>query len=411
MRITLTLTLAALAFTAGCTDSTDKQDASAPRFDVSDDAKADSPRTPIKGGDLKVSELEEWSFSRTRGYIGYDIQLEQGRVDIDLTGADGLDTILYVFGPKRANGHYPAQVLAFNDDYEPGVNLGSHIVLDVPTAGMYRLVASTYDNYINYPRNVTVADYRLIVRCQSPTFGACGPAVSPVGGTCWADEDCLAADGQPLHCEGEVTCAPGTQCLFVREGACVEDYAWMTYAAVQCGSPWSQVELTDEEATRFPSAELAQVVKFYGQQGIAFDEIGTLAAPEPMVTCSACGCPRGTQVAIKVKTPAAAVLGGLGWIYSASDPAAMSLAPAQCGANPWQTAPTSDLTAELEQVDTWIAGMGASVTKRGFAWSVEPQLVCAACSCPRGDRLLAFPVDQEDHGLLSSSGFADIYVP
>lgn len=55
--------------------------------------------------------------------------------------------------------------------------------------------------------------------------------------------------------------------------------------------------------------------------------------------------------------------------------------------------------------------MAAKVDLRGFVSSVKPTAVCAACSCPRGDQLLAFPSDQESAGLLSSAGFADLYVP
>ena len=71
----------------------------------------------------------------------------------------------------------------------------------------------------------------------------------------------------------------------------------------------------------------------------------------------------------------------------------------------------SDPTAELELVGTWLTGMAAKVDLRGFVSSVKPTAVCAACSCPRGDQLLAFPSDQESAGLLSSAGFADLYVP
>lgn len=397
---------------AACTADTTKQDISSPVFDV-EDAKEDSPRRPSKGHDLRVGELGEGTFTATRGFIGHAITLVPGRVDLDLSGrednGDPLDTILYVFGPRRANGTYPSKVLAFNDDFEPGVNLGSHIVFDVPAEGTYLLVATTYDNYVDYPRHTSRADYHLMVKCQNPTFGACGPQVSDVGGACWADEDCVAANGAPLHCEGEITCAPGTECLFVRMGTCAEDYAWMTYAPVQCGSPWSQTEVSEEDAARFPSAELAQVVKYYADFSVQLDEIGLLAAPEPMFTCSACGCPRGNQIVIKAKTPMAAILADHGWTYSSTEPTALSIEPRQCGSNPWQSGSSSDVFAELEEVDTWMAAEGATVTSRGFAWSVEPRAVCAACSCPRGDRLIAFPSDAESHGILSALGFTGIY--
>ena len=395
----------------------DKRDISSPPFDNEAEGKEDSSRFPSKGGDLKVAQLATGSFSSTRGYIGYEIQLDAGTVDFDLAGHDELanaplDTILYVFGPQKPNGKYPRSPVAFNDDSDPGANLGSHIVFEVPTAGRYRIVASTYDNWLEYPFHVSRGDYRLIVKCQGGVFGSCGPAVSDVGGACWADADCLSPADKPLHCEGEVTCAPGTECLFVRQGACVEDYAWMTYAAKQCTNPWSDTEVSEDEAGQLATAELAQIVKYYAGLGLELDAIGTLAPSEPTFHCLACGCARGDFIAIKVKTPVAAVLGDShGWIFSSTEPPAVSLAPRQCGSNPWETAPASDPTAELELVDTWLTGMAAKVDLRGFASSVKPAAVCAACSCPRGDQLLAFPSDQESAGLLSSAGFSDLYVP
>ena len=322
-----------------------------------------------------------------------------------------MDTILYVFGPKRANGTYSHNPVAFNDDMEPGVNLGSHIVFDVPRAGRYRIVVSTYDNWLDFPYHVSRGTYQLIVKCQGGVFGSCGPAVSGIDGECWADTDCLASDGTPHHCQGEVTCAPGTECLFVRQGVCVEDYAWMTYAPKQCSNPWSHTEISDQEAAGYTTRELAQIVKYYRGLGLALDEVGELAPSEPTFHCLACSCSRGDAIAIKVNTLDAAVLGARGWLYSSTVPPGVSLAPRQCGSNPWQTSPTTDPAAELELVDTWLGGMSATVSLRGFAYPIEPIVGCTGCGCPRGDRLLAFPTNPESAGVLSSEGFADLYVP
>jgi hypothetical protein len=392
----------------------DKDDISNVPFDLATEGKDDSARLPTKGVDLRVGQLGEGKFTATVGFVGHDIELTAGTVDIDLTGLDDnsgrpLDTILYVYGPQSANGHYPSQPLAFNDDMDPGVNLGSHIVLRVPAAGHYRLVASTYDNWQRYPRHVSRGSYRLITKCQDATWGACGPAISDLGGACWADADCLSATGAPLHCEGEITCAPGTECLFVRQGTCAADIAWMTYAPHQCGNPWSTVDVGEAEAERFPDPELAQVVAFAANQGIALEEVGKLGPTNPGIACLACPCLRSDRIFVKLSTPDAAKLAEQGWIYSSTLPEAVSLAPQQCGSNPWQTEPTTDVGAELEQVDTWLTGMNATVNLRGFTYRVEPTFVCDACSCPRGDRLVAFPTDAESAGLLASQGFSAIY--
>jgi len=395
---------------AACGGTDGKQDISQAPFDLETEGKDDSPRFPSKGGDLRIAELETGSFTATRGFIGYEIRLEAGIVDIDLTGDD--DTIVYLFGPKKPNGKYARYAAAFNDDVDPGANLNSHVVFSVPTAGMYRIVVSTYDNWLEYPVHVSRGDYRLIVKCQGGVFGACGPAVSDLGGACWEDTDCLSGEDKPLHCEGEVTCLPGTQCLFVRQGTCVEDYTWMTYAAKQCSNPWSQTVVSPEEASQFASAEYAQLVKHYAGFGIVLDEVGALTPSEPSVHCLACGCARGDLLTIKVKTPLAAVLANEhGWIYSSVAPPSMGLSPRQCGTNPWQTAPAADEGAELELVDTWLAGLAAKVNLRGFASPVQQVPACSACSCARGDRLIAFPVDQESAGRLSAEGFSDLQVP
>lgn len=407
------IALSLLALGACAVD--DKDDISNAPFDLADEGKDDSARLPTKGIDLRIGQLGEGRFTATVGWVGHDIELTAGTVDVDLVGTNDsngrpLDTVLYVFGPRAANGRYPSQPIAFNDDMDPGVNLGSHIVLRVPASGHYRLVASTYDNWQRYPRHVSRGSYRLITKCQDSTWGACGPAISDVGGLRWADADCVSAAGRPLHCEGEITCAPGTECLFVRQGTCAEDYAWMTYAPRQCGNPWSMTQISEEEAARFPEPELAQVVAFVASQGITLDEVGKLAKTNPDFVCLACPCERGDRIFIKVRTPEAAKLAEQGWIYSSTLPEAVSLAPRQCGSNPWQTEPTTDVGAELEQVDTWLTGMGATVNLRGFAWTVEPKAVCEACSCPRGDRLVAFPASAESAGILAGVGFSAIYV-
>ncbi len=404
--------LIALAF-AGCSGTT-KEDISSAPIDVDLlDAKEDSPTRPSKGQDARIAEPVNDKLTGARGFVAHQITLTGGRVDIDVSGlenGDQLDTIMWVYGPKKANGKFSTPAIAFNDDFEPGVNFGSHIVLDVPADGDYLIVVSSYENYVYFPSHVSRGDYQLMVKCQDPAFGACGPAVSGVGGQCWQDEDCAAADGSPLHCEGEITCAEGTLCLFVRAGTCVEDYVYMTYSPKQCTNPWSETVIDPDEQDAFP-ADLGQVKKHYGNLGVTFDELGQLTPAEPMFHCQACGCARGDQLLVKIAATHAATLADDGWLFSAPDPAAMAFEARQCGTNPWQTAPASSVAEELELVDSWLASEGADVPVRGFLFPAEPKVVCAACSCPRGDRLVAFPADQEAHGFLSSLGFADVYVP
>ncbi len=411
----LTSCILAFGVVVGCSAGPVKEDVGDAPFDLDQlDAKDDSPTRPSKGVDVRVAEQITDKFTASRGFIAHQIRLTGGRVDIDVTGLEGsdqLDTILYVYGPKKANGKFSTPAIAFNDDFEPGLNLGSHIVLDVPRDGDYLIVVSSYENYINHPTHGSRGEYRLTVKCQSETFGACGPAVSSIDGQCWADADCVAADDSALHCEGEVVCAPGTQCLFTRVGTCVADYAWMTIAPKQCTNPWSQTPVDASEVDSFPVGDLAQVKKHYGTKGVTFDELGQLTRVEPMATCQACGCARGDKLLVKVKSDQASALAADGWVFSAPNPEAVSIAPKQCGSNPWETSQTTTVAEELEQVDAYFTAEGANVPTRGFTFPAEPKATCSSCACARGDRLVAFPAEQNSAGILSSLGFSAVYVP
>src|SRR4030095_9394782 len=111
-------------------------------------------------------------------------------------------------------------------------------LVDLPKTATYRLVVSSYDNWLFFPTNVTRGDYHVIVKCpRDGGSDVCGPAVHYEGGECWNDKECAAG----LHCEGEITCLPGTECLIAHPGTCTADYAWLAYAPKQCGqNPWQE---------------------------------------------------------------------------------------------------------------------------------------------------------------------------
>lgn len=404
----------AFGVVVGCSSPSTKEDVGNAPFDLDQiDAKEDSPTKPSKGADARVAEQITDQFSGSRGFIAHQIHLAGGTVDINVSGLEGsdqLDTIVWVYGPKKANGKYSTPAIAFNDDAN-SADFSSHVAMTVPAEGDYLVVVSTYENYVYFPNHVSRGQYQLAVKCQSEGFGACGPAVSGIDGQCWADTDCVAAaDGEPLHCEGEVVCAPNTACFFTRVGTCVEDYVWMTIAPKQCTNPWSATPVDASEQATFPVGDLAQVKKHYGKQGVSFDELGQLTPAEPVFHCQACGCGRGDQLIVKVKSESAGALASDGWVFSAAEPEAVSLAPKQCGSNPWQTTQTSSVAEELELVDSYFTAEGAVVPTRGFSYPAEPTAVCASCACGRGDRLIAFPKDQESAGVLGALGFGAIYV-
>jgi len=173
--------------------------------------------------------------------------------------------------------------------------------------------------------------------------------------------DCLSGEDKPLHCEGEVTCLPGTQCLFVRQGTCVEDYTWMTYAAKPVLEPVEPDGRVPEEraSSRAPSTRSSSsTTPASGSCSTRWARsrrrsVGAL----PRVWLRARRPPhdqgedaRGRGAGQRARL-----------IYSSVAPPSMGLSPRQCGTNPWQTAPAADEGAELELVDTWLAGLAAKV--------------------------------------------------
>ena len=71
----------------------------------------------------------------------------------------------------------------------------------------------------------------------------------------------------------------------------------------------------------------------------------------------------------------------------------------------------SQIVGQVSKLLKGLSDNDVTPKKRGFVWSTEPRVTCAACSCPRGDRLVVYAADQEAHGLLSSLGFDFLYTP
>lgn len=406
--------LAAVALAGACAAEGKEEPTNLPSAIADDaDGKDDSLRKPYKAGTLRVNEETGGEFSATRGWIAYEVELEAGKVDVALWGTDDwhggdLDTVVYVFGPKRANGTYPTALLAWNDDAEPGWDVSSRVRVNVASTGTYRVVVSTYDNYWYYPTNVSRGVYRVIVKC--PAGGeACGPAAVPVGGACWADAECVAG----AHCEGEIVCEPGTACLWTRQGTCVEDYVWLAIEPKQCASnPWNVTTPGDGETPSYPISELAYVDNYFESRGIDLLEVGLVWPAEPLFTCSACSCPRGDRLVVKARGVDAPRLVSEFGFTALGAGAWLGTGPKQCGSNPWNAgAPAGSPKAEAAKVVSWAAGASMPVAEAGFVYRTESFITCAACSCPRGDTLLVRPASTSASNALSTHGFGDIYVP
>ena len=410
MSLSRTSFLALLLASAACAgpDADFKDDASTAPF-AEESGKADSAARPIEKGTMLVGRYAEGTFSATEGWLAQTITLTKGDVDLFASGTekDGgtpQDTILYVYGPRRANGTYPSRAIAFNDDEDPGFSVFSAIRLNVPVDGDYRVVVSTYGNWRTYPRNTARGTWRVIAKCpRAASALACGPTVQAEGGSCWSDAECNGG----LRCSGEVTCPPGAQCIWAKAGTCVLDDAWLTYAPKQCGSnPWQQNPVNGDS---YLEGELGQVADYFTSKNIKLLDLGFMGPAEPRVHCLACSCARGDTLLVHATATDAARLVKEYQFTRVADRAFLATAPRQCGSNPW--APDSDRAVELQNVVEWAASQGATLDILGFISHAEQRFQCAACSCARGDLLVVRTADDEGNGLLRSLNLGDLWLP
>jgi len=126
-------------------------------------------------------QLDGWFFTASGGSI---VTVENSH----LGTARALDSTLFLYGPKREDGFYGLEPLAFDDDGGYGVH-AKITGFTVPTDGEYLIVMGTY-------MGIDRGHYRLILECSS---GAC---VVP------CDENCLSED----PCSGQ-TCSEGDGCI------------------------------------------------------------------------------------------------------------------------------------------------------------------------------------------------------
>jgi hypothetical protein len=375
--------------------------------------KDDSWRTPWKGGSLLVGEQRYGSFDELRGWIAFDADLAAGLVDLDLADAygeaGGLDTLLVVYGPMDADGSFPSEPLAVNDDVEPGANLASHIALDAPVDGRYRLVVSTYDNYAAWPANVSAGDYLVTIKCgriEDEGRDACGLHLRGHGEACLDDAAC----GPDSTCEGEIACAPGTECLWVREGVCVGELAWVAIGGQQCGQDaWQQGSPSSEadDLATFEDADLDAMHAWLADLGVFATSMAKLDDPGDAV-CLSCSCASGESYLAEVPVDEARWLVEQQGFRFALDEF-RALAPVQCGGNPWQASDADPAEGEIEAVRAWADAIGVPLGLVGFAVETYAPFVCSACSCARGDLLVVTPAQGSDQRTVDELGFTTLY--
>jgi hypothetical protein len=87
----------------------------------------------------------------------------------------------------------------------------------------------------------------------------------------------------------------------------------------------------------------------------------------------------------------------------------LTYTPTQCGSNPWEMDPQQNdsfwLPGELGAIVAYYASIGVSIDEIGLLDPPEPPIVCAACQCPRGDRLVV-KASGANVVLLEALGFA-----
>lgn len=361
--------------------------------------KEDSWRTPIDGGRLVLGEVVSGHFDGDHGWVGYEIDMSAGPMDLRLTdpaGSQELDTILVVYGPRSDSGLYPALPVAINDDAAPGQDLGSLLTMEDFAPGTYRVVASTWENLLAWPFNLTDADFLLSARCGIEGDEACGPEIHGIGGTCFEDWRCVAG----AHCEDEVTCPPGVECIWVNEGSCVEDYEWLALATHQCGNnPWQAGAPAGDD-------ELAQIDSFFSAEGFDLLSLGLVDLPGDVV-CQSCSCSRGDELVVKARASEAdALVEAFG--FARLDQASWgTFEPMQCGGNPWELAGDS-ASDEIARVRGWAASSGVDLADVGFVHHTEAQATCSGCACPRGDLLVVRAADSAAVAGLPALGFGPL---
>lgn len=76
----------------------------------------------------------------------------------------------------------------------------------------------------------------------------------------------------------------------------------------------------------------------------------------------------------------------------------LTVAPQQCQTNPWDRTPVgqSHLTGELGRVASFFASKSIAIEQVGVLTPPSPMIVCAACSCPRGDLLVVKAANATD---------------
>lgn len=163
MTILLSLVLAASACSEGKDAPDEGVDVLKPQIT---NGRADSLLGVNYRGELEYGVARDGVLERDLQFDSYEFEAgDDAVVSIEVTQAGSsqrLDSTLFVFGPKDANGAYPRDILTFDND-SGFARLSKLESLTLPSAGTYLVVVGT-------PNGLDRGDYRLLLACDS---GSC----------------------------------------------------------------------------------------------------------------------------------------------------------------------------------------------------------------------------------------------
>ncbi|UJR80464.1 Kazal-type serine protease inhibitor domain-containing protein [Sandaracinus amylolyticus] len=182
---------------------------------VDRDEAADSVSRRLElRGVIDHGQALDASFSQ-RGYAGWLFTAAGGaRIVLDASGHDGLDTVLYVYGPQRNQTWSRMRAIAVNDDARG--TLDSHVELRAPADGTYLVVVREYfDRAGSFTLSLgctgsecrpvcrlgecpsgSACEQRFCIRAPCPSF--CAPIDPTVA--CETDVDCVAVPTTCCSC-------------------------------------------------------------------------------------------------------------------------------------------------------------------------------------------------------------------
>jgi hypothetical protein len=240
---------------------------------------------------------------------------------------------------------------------------------------------------------------------------ACSPLACLYEGTTYMPGDSFpAADG----CN---TCGCGTDgTIACTKKACptAESTAWLSLAPVQCNmNPWQLLSSSgDDTAPAYSDPELLTIDNFFEDQKIDLIEIGFLYPATVGGVCTACSCGRGDQLLVRAKAADVATLEktyGFKLLASSEGPeGGLGYTPRQCNSNPWSAVAKPMTRQEAESAARWLESKGVGVARTGLVFRTSAVVVCDACSCPRGDRLVASATDASAAASLRLLSFGEL---